>query len=113
IKGAGVPVVVAESFARIFYRNAINIGLPVLEARGLKGGIATGDVVEVDLVRGEVVNRTSGKRFAATPLTDKAVEILEAGGLVNIVRRKLGASGSGGRKHEVQNLPAHANHKED
>lgn len=111
IKAAGIPLVVAESFARIFYRNAINIGLPVIEARGIKGQVRTGDTVEVDLTTGKIRNATRGRSFDAIPLSDKAVEILEAGGLVNVVRRKLQVKGEG--KHAVQSLPPHANHRED
>jgi 3-isopropylmalate/(R)-2-methylmalate dehydratase small subunit len=88
--GAGIPVVLARSFARIFYRNAINVGLPVMECPELpKGFVADGDQIEVDLTRGTVRNVTRKTETRGIPLSAKAIEILEAGGLVNIVRAKL------------------------
>ncbi|MGQ0537029.1 MAG: 3-isopropylmalate dehydratase small subunit [Methanobacteriota archaeon] len=92
LKGAGVAVVVAQSFARIFYRNAINIGLPVLEASGVARVVRGGDVLQVDLAAGTVRDTTNGESLQATPLSKKALEILEAGGLVALTRRKLAAS---------------------
>jgi 3-isopropylmalate/(R)-2-methylmalate dehydratase small subunit len=111
IKGAGVPVVLAESFARIFYRNAINVGLPALEAAGVRAATREGDVLEVDLQQGTVRNQRTGETLHGAPLSGKALEILEAGGLVGIVRRKLHARGPG--QHEMQPLPEHANHRTD
>jgi 3-isopropylmalate/(R)-2-methylmalate dehydratase small subunit len=111
IKGAGIPVVLAESFARIFYRNAINIGLPVLEVPGVRKATQEGDALEVDLTKGQVRNTRTGQVLQGAALSDKAVEILEAGGLVNIVRRKLHASGK--VVHETQLLPNHADHRKD
>ena len=88
--GAGIPVVVARSFARIFYRNAINVGLPVLECPDMPKDFAKdGDTVAVDLEKGLVRNETTGREVKGIPLSNKAIEILDAGGLVNIVRRKL------------------------
>jgi len=112
IKGAGVPVVLAESFARIFYRNAINIGLPVLEVSGVHAATQPGDVLEVDLANGTVRNTRTGQTLQGAPLSAKAVEILEAGGLVGYVRRKL-HTGAPKAPPAAHNLPAHANHKED
>ena len=89
LKGAGVAVVLAESFARIFYRNAINVGLPVLEVPGAHALAAAGETLEVDLAKGIVRNVTTGKTVGAVPLSEKALSILEAGGLVNVVREKL------------------------
>jgi 3-isopropylmalate/(R)-2-methylmalate dehydratase small subunit len=111
IKGAGIPVVVAESFARIFYRNAINIGLPVLEVPGVHALAQEGDTLEVDLTKGTVRNARTGKTLQGAPLSAKAVGILEAGGLVNVVRQKLHAKGPA--QHEAQRLPNHADHKTD
>lgn len=88
--GAGIPVVIARSFARIFYRNSINVGLPVMECPDLPADfVSDGDTVEVDLEAGVVRNATKGTEAKGIPLSAKAIEILEAGGLVNIVRRKL------------------------
>lgn len=92
--GAGIPVVIARSFARIFYRNAINVGLPVMECPDMpKGFVADGDQVSVDLEKGVVRNDTKATETKGIPLSAKAIEILDAGGLVNIVRRKLSRTG--------------------
>lgn len=85
IKSAGVSVVVANYFARIFYRNAINIGLPVVEVG--QHQIKDGHEVEVDLDRGLVVDRTSGERYQATKMPEVMVRILNASGLVNYLRQ--------------------------
>ena len=89
VKGAGIPVVLAESFARIFYRNAINVGLPILEVADVSKKVKEGDVLEVDLLTGRVHNRTSGETMEAVPLSDKALSILRAGGLVEVTKQKL------------------------
>jgi len=110
--GAGIPVVVARSFARIFYRNAINVGLPVLECPDLPKDFAKdGDTISVDLEKGVVRNETSGKESKGIPLSSKAIEILDAGGLVNIVRRKLHARGEGA--HKAPGAPPEADFKQD
>ncbi len=84
LQAAGVAAVIARYFARIFFRNAINIGLPVLEIPD--HDIAQGDELEVDLVSGTVRNRTSGKVYQANPLPDVMLRILQAGGLVDYLR---------------------------
>ncbi len=91
VKGAGMPVVLAESFARIFYRNAINVGLPILEVEGVSQKVREGDDLDVDLATGRVVNATTGETLQAVALSDKALSILEAGGLVPVTRAKLAA----------------------
>ena len=89
IKGAGMPVVLAESFARIFYRNAINVGLPVLEVADVGSKVREGDVLDVDLTTGRIHNKTREETYEAVPLSDKAMSILRAGGLVEVTREKL------------------------
>jgi 3-isopropylmalate/(R)-2-methylmalate dehydratase small subunit len=89
LKEAGISAVVAESFARIFYRNAINQGLPVLVSPGINKGFKNSDSVEIDLKGGWVRNKTTGKDFKAQPIPDFVLQILEAGGLVPYMRRKL------------------------
>lgn len=89
MKGAEIACVVGESFARIFYRNCLNLALPILEVPGVATAVKEGDTVEVDLRKGTVRNERTKQVLQGVPLTDKAVEILEAGGLVNLVRRKL------------------------
>lgn len=80
IKAAGISVVVARSFARIFYRNAINIGLPVIEIG--EHTIASGDALRVDLENGLVHNETQGDSYRATRMPQVMIDILDAGGLV-------------------------------
>jgi 3-isopropylmalate/(R)-2-methylmalate dehydratase small subunit len=89
IKGSGVACVVAESFARIFFRNAINVGLPIVECPGVTEGAQTGDRFRVDLGAGRVENLSRGRTFQATPLPPFMREILEAGGLMPWVARQL------------------------
>jgi len=86
IRGAGVKCVIAASFARIFFRNAINIGLPILECPEAAAGISDGDQVDVDLSKGIIYNRTRGTQFQAAPLPDFVLKIAEAGGLVNFLK---------------------------
>jgi 3-isopropylmalate/(R)-2-methylmalate dehydratase small subunit len=89
IKTAGVSCVVAKSFARIFYRNAINLALPVLECAEAVDGSESGDELEVDLESGAVRNLTRGTAFQAKPFPDFMLELLQAGGLVEYTRRRL------------------------
>jgi 3-isopropylmalate dehydratase small subunit len=84
LKSAGVAVVVARSFARIFYRNAINLGLPVVEVPD--HDVESGHQVEVDLAAGVVRNLTTGNQFEATQMPAVMIEILDAGGLVNYLK---------------------------
>ncbi|MFB3919378.1 MAG: 3-isopropylmalate dehydratase small subunit [Candidatus Velamenicoccus archaeovorus] len=87
IKGCGVSLVIAKSFARIFYRNAINIGLPIIEVREADQ-IQPGDELEVELEKGAVRNLTQGKTYHAAPFADFVCQIVEKGGLVNWVKSK-------------------------
>jgi len=89
IKAAGVSCVIAKSFARIFYRNAINLALPVLECAEAVDGSESGDELEVDLESGAVRNLTRGTAFQAKPFPDFMLELLQAGGLVEYTRRRL------------------------
>jgi 3-isopropylmalate/(R)-2-methylmalate dehydratase small subunit len=88
LKAAGVSAVVAASFARIFFRNAINTGLPILECPTAADEISDGDEVDVDLAAGAVHDRTTGHSYAAEPLPDFVTEIVRAGGLVEWVRAR-------------------------
>src|SRR5690606_16269799 len=81
LKVAGVSVVVARSFARIFYRNAINIGLPVVEVS--EHHIEPGHAIEVDLEKGQVINQSTGETYKATKMPQVMIDILGEGGLVN------------------------------
>ena len=90
LKHSGVLAVVAESFARIFYRNAINIGLPAVECRNVSGFVEEGDVISVDLERGIIENETRGGVLRVEPMPKFILDILREGGIVNYVKRRGG-----------------------
>jgi 3-isopropylmalate/(R)-2-methylmalate dehydratase small subunit len=90
IKAAGVDVVIAKSFARIFYRNAINTGLPIMESSEAVDGISDGDRVAVDADSGTITNLTTGDTWTATPFPPFIKGIIEKGGLIAAVRDKVG-----------------------
>lgn len=96
IKGCGVSCVIASSFARIFYRNAINVGLPILECPEAVEEVETGHRLRVDLERGTVENLTTGNKFRAQPFPDFMREIISRGGLVEYVRERLRERKKGG-----------------
>jgi 3-isopropylmalate/(R)-2-methylmalate dehydratase small subunit len=89
IKGAGVSCVVARSFARIFYRNAINVGLPILESPAAAEDAESGQQVEIDLESGRIRNLTTGVVYQAEPYPPFMMEIIDAGGLVQYTRHRL------------------------
>ena len=91
IKTAGVAAVVAKSFARIFFRNAINIGLPIFESPEAARDAQAGDDVEVDLDRSVIINHTRRKEYPVPPFPREMREIIDAGGLVNYVQAQLAA----------------------
>lgn len=82
IKASGVSLVIANTFARIFYRNSINIGLPILECPEAVRNIRAGDVVSCDLTKGEIRNETTGETFQAQPFPPFIQRIIDAGGLL-------------------------------
>ena len=87
LKALGIGAVIAKSFARIFYRNAINVGLPVVESLEAVKELKEGDEVEVDLERGEIRNLTTGKTYSFKPIPKALMEILKEGGLVEYLRK--------------------------
>ena len=89
IKASGISCVIAESFARIFFRNAINIGLPLLECDDAVAQTETGDTLEVDLSSGEIKNLTKGIIFTAKPYPDFMAELISVGGLIEHTKRRL------------------------
>jgi 3-isopropylmalate/(R)-2-methylmalate dehydratase small subunit len=93
IKGAGIPVVVAHSFARIFYRNGFNMGLTLLEVGDQVDKIEDGHRLRVDADSGTVENLTTGETIQANPVPPFMQEILKAGGLVNYAKKRLQAQG--------------------
>ena len=88
IKTSGVACVVAKSFARIFYRNAINIGLPILECEEASEAIAAGDEVSVDFDTGLITDHTTGQTFQAQPFPPFIQQIIAAGGLMNSIKQQ-------------------------
>ena len=87
IKACGVACVIAESFARIFYRNSFNIGLPLFESPEASKKIAEGDIVEVIPEKGEIKNITKNENYQAQPLPEFMKQLVEAGGLMNFVKK--------------------------
>ena len=92
IKAAGISCVIAKSFARIFFRNSINIGLPLLECEEAVDNTEAGDILEVNLSSGEIKNITRGLTFTASPYPDFMAEIIASGGLIEYTKKRL-ASG--------------------
>ncbi len=88
IKTSGISVVIAKSFARIFYRNSINIGLPIRECPSAADAIAAGDLVSVDFDTGVITDETTGATFQAEPFPPFIQEIIAAGGLMNSIRAR-------------------------
>jgi 3-isopropylmalate/(R)-2-methylmalate dehydratase small subunit len=89
IKAAGVSCVIANTFARIFFRNAINIGLPVLECPEAVKNTDSGDVLEVDLEKGQITNATRSETFTAAPYPPFMAELISAGGLIEYTKKRL------------------------
>lgn len=89
IKAAGISTVVAKSFARIFYRNAFNIGLPIFESEEASERIREGDEIEIDADHGIIRNLTTNEKYRANPVPPFMQDLIAAGGLVEWTRRKL------------------------
>lgn len=89
IKASGISLVIAKSFARIFYRNAINIGLAILEHPTLSDECSKDDILEYDLSNGTVKNKTTGKEYECTKFPEEIQKLVNAGGLINYTREKL------------------------
>jgi 3-isopropylmalate/(R)-2-methylmalate dehydratase small subunit len=89
IKAAGVSCVIAKSFARIFFRNAINIGLPLLECAAAAGNTQNGQTLEVDIASGKIKNMDTGMEFTAEPYPQFMAEIIADGGLIEYTKKRL------------------------
>ncbi|HUU65363.1 MAG TPA: 3-isopropylmalate dehydratase small subunit [Dehalococcoidales bacterium] len=89
IKAAGISCVIAQSFARIFFRNSIDIGLPLLECEEAVDKTESGDILEIDLSRGKIKNLTKNMSFTASPYPDFMTEIIAAGGLIEYTKQRL------------------------
>lgn len=89
IKGSNISCVIAKSFARIFFRNAINIGLPLLECEEAVDNIRTGDVIEVDLASGAITNLSTEKTYVSKPYPEFMMQLIQASGLIEYTNKKL------------------------
>jgi 3-isopropylmalate/(R)-2-methylmalate dehydratase small subunit len=89
IKASGISCVIAKSLARIFFRNAINIGLPVLECDEVVDNTEAGDTLEIDITGGKIRNLNNGRVFTAKPYPDFMVELISAGGLIEYTKKRL------------------------
>ena len=93
LKAAGVAAVIAPSFARIFYRNAFNMGLPIFELPEANE-IAEGDIVRIDMSTGEIINETQGKTYKFTPIPPFMQELVDAGGLIAYAQKTIAQKGA-------------------
>ena len=91
IKAAGIAAVVAPTFARIFYRNAFNMGLPIFELKEANE-IKEGDVISIDMDKGEITNKTQKKTYKFSPIPEFMQELIEAGGLMEFAKKELQAN---------------------
>lgn len=91
LKEAGVAAVIAPTFARIFYRNAFNMGLPIFELSEI-AEINEGDIIKIDMHSGEVVNETTNKSYKFTPIPEFMQELVDAGGLIEFAKKEIAAS---------------------
>jgi len=89
IKGAGIAAVIAQSFARIFFRNSINIGLPIFESPEAAGDIQQEDLLEIDPNSGVIANITRNKKYKSTPYPKIMQEIIDSGGMIGFVKKRL------------------------
>lgn len=89
LKYAGISAIIAESFARIYYRNAINVGIPVLVCQGTSKSVSVGDILRINFEKGRIKNKTKHKLIKAVPLPKFLTEIIKDGGLVPNLRRRL------------------------
>ena len=90
LKAAGVGAILADSFGRIFYRNAINLGVPLIVCPGISEKVKRGDVVSIDMTTGKVTNETSGASTQAQPLSEYVMNILDSGGIKPLIKKKYG-----------------------
>ena len=88
LKAAGISAVIASSFARIFYRNAFNMGLPIFELKEVDK-IEEGDVIRVDMAKGEIINITQAKRYKFRPIPKFMQKLVDAGGLINFAKQEI------------------------
>ena len=90
LKAAGVGAILADSFGRIFYRNVINLGVPLIVCPGISAIVKRGDILTVDMASGKVTNETTGATAEAQPLSDYVMNILESGGIKPLIKKQYG-----------------------
>ncbi len=88
LKSAGISAVIAPTFARIFYRNAFNMGLPIFELKEVDE-INEGDIVKIDMHKGEIINETTNKSYKFTPIPEFMQELVDAGGLIEYAKKEI------------------------
>jgi len=93
LKASGISAVIAPTFARIFYRNAFNMGLPIFELKEANE-INEGDIVRIDMDSGEVINETTNKRYKFNPIPEFMQELVDAGGLIEYAKKELAKKGA-------------------
>lgn len=89
IKASGIGCIIAETFARIFFRNSINIGLPIMECPAAASAIEDGDEVAIDLTTGVITNQTKQQTYTAAPFPEFMQKIIDADGLINYIKREV------------------------
>jgi len=94
LKAVGTSVILADSFARIFYRNAINLGLPLLVSPGITDHVTSGDTLKIDFNKGVVYNQSTGTELKVQPISGYVFDILESGGIKPLVKKQLAQSNS-------------------
>lgn len=93
LKAIGVGAIIADSFGRIFFRNAINLGIPVIACPGITDIVKNGDIISVSIVSGAVSNETTGEGIKAQPLSDYVMNILASGGIKPMIKKQLEQQG--------------------
>ena len=92
LKSAGISAIIAPTFARIFYRNAFNMGLPIFELKEVDE-IDEGDTLKIDMSTGEIINLTKDKRYKFTPIPDFMQQLIDAGGLIEFAKKEIAQNG--------------------
>jgi 3-isopropylmalate/(R)-2-methylmalate dehydratase small subunit len=93
LKAIGVGAILADSFGRIFYRNAINLGIPVMVCPGISGFVKKGDALSINIASGQVVNTTTGKTVQAQPFSEYTLQILASGGIKPLIKKQMEQKG--------------------
>ncbi len=95
LKAANVKAIIAELFARVFYRNALNLALPVIECKGISDNVNEGDELEIDLITGRISNLSSGQSYQGTPIPEFLLDIIDSGGLAPHLKKMFSKQPAG------------------